>query len=313
MSHLHVTQKFCMDIIMPAFTKDEMLAELGAIFLFEADHIRIGAGEKAAEAFIGFPAGENEGWEYGSMEPAHVDLDRFAIAASFERGYEYAFRPSVLNTIGEHEVQDLSVFMLGTPRASGSGDTHRFMTPEGLCQIVADAVHARWKLEWDMPGHWFTTRELALLADMTEGAVRNALADKSEAGLRAIPGSKNPIKVNYDEALRWLKGRRGFIPTPEHPLDDRFLRERLREAETTKALGELVRRRTWDAFRTLDQAPAAFGWAPERLAEWIEGRQDFHEAEAALLAERLGFDGPSFVGKALEVIRRRDARQGGGA
>lgn len=288
---------------MPTFSKKEMLDELRTIFLFEADHIRLGAGENAAEAFIGFSIGEEH--EYPSMETALVDLSRFAITAAFERGYDYAFRPSVLNTMGEHKVQDLNEFMHGTPRASADGDTHVFMTPAGFCQTVADAVFARWKLEWERVGP-FTTRELALLANMTEGAIRNALADKSDAGLRAIPGSKNPVEVERSEALRWLRGRRGFVPTPERPIDDRFLREHLRDLETAEALGKLVGRRIWDVFGSPDQASAALGWAPEHIVEWMEGRQAFDEAEAMLLADRLGLDAPRFAGKALEVIRRRD-------
>lgn len=289
---------------MPDFAKKQMLDELRTIFLFEADHIRLGAGEDAAEAFIGFPIGDE--YNYPSMDPALVDLSRFAIAASFERGYDFTFRPSVLNTMGEHEGQDLNEFMHGTPRASADGDTHVYMTPAGLCQTVADAVHARWMLEWENIGP-FNTRQLALLANMTEGAIRNALADKSDAGLRAIPGSRNPVQVEHGEALRWLRGRRGFIPTPERPTDDRFLREHLRDLETAEALGKLVGQRIRDVFGSPDRGATALGWAPERIAEWIEGRQAFDEAEAALLADELGLDVPRFTGKAIEVVRRRDA------
>ena len=147
---------------MARFPKSEMLNELRTIFLFEADHILMGSGPEVAAQFIGFDPEFNE---YCHLSPERVDLSRFSIAGSFERGYDYAFRPSLLNTLGEGEVQDLVVFMLGTPRAGGissGGETHAFMTPEGLCQRVADTVLARWKLEWDPVGagsHSFTTRE----------------------------------------------------------------------------------------------------------------------------------------------------------
>ena len=184
-----------------------------------------GQGPVAAERFIGFPPGDAD--EYCHRSPADVDLSQFQIASAFERGFDFAYRPSVMNTLGSHEIQDLTVFMLGTPRSGGvssGGETHPYMTPDGLCQTVADAAHARWKLEWDSLGagrHTFTTRELALLANMTEGAIRNALSDKSENGLRAVPNSKNPVLVEHAEAWRWLKGRRGFIPSPQRPRDDR--------------------------------------------------------------------------------------------
>jgi hypothetical protein len=195
---------------MERFTKDDMFNELRTIFLFEADHIILGASEKIAEQFIGFATEDGEYWH---MDRELVDLARFDITSSFDQGYDYAFRPSLMSLLGESEVQDIVAFMKGTPRIGGvdsAGKIHQFMNPDGYCQTVADTVHARWKLEWSSGGETFTTRDLALLANMTEGAVRNAMADKSDNGLKAIPGSK-PVLVGIDEAKRWLSGRRGYI------------------------------------------------------------------------------------------------------
>lgn len=296
---------------MARFTKQQMLDELRTIFLFEADHILLGAGEAVAKAFIGFGAGE--AGEFCHRPSADVDLSRFQISTSFDRGYEYAFRPSILNSLGEGEVQDLSVFMLGTPKAGGiqsGGETHDFMTQNGLCQIIADTVHARWKLEWETPGvHDFTTRELALLADMTEGAVRNALADKSDSGLVAIPGTKNPVMIEHAEAMRWLKGRRGFISSPERASEDRFLAEQLQNVQSAAALGHLIALRVRQVFGALDNASAKLGLQPTVLEAWSNGSQDFNEAQALQIACALDFETPLFVGKALEVTLRRSMPQ----
>jgi len=295
---------------MVRFTKEQMFNELRTIFLFEADHLLMGAGPEMARRFIGFDTGDEA--EYCNHSPAEVDLSRFAISGKFDGGYEYAFRPSVMNTLGEEGVQDLHTFMLGTPRAGGissGGETHSFMTPEGLCQMVCDTVHARWKLEWDpvwAGSHTFTTRELALLADMTEGAVRNALADKSENGLRAVPGSKNPVIVEHADAMRWLKGRRGFIPTPDRPSADRFLLEHLQNIQSSEALGHLVGMQLWAAFGSPEKAPAALGWNPAEVEGWVKGTQTFDVEQARSLAAALDFDIPLFVGKSLEVTLRRD-------
>jgi hypothetical protein len=293
---------------MARFTKEQMLDELRTIFLFEADHLLLEAGEKIAAAFIGFSPDETG--EYCHRPASDVDLGRFQIAASFDAGYEYAFRPSVLSTLAESEVQDLTVFMLGTPKAGGimsGGETHDFMTSNGLCQTVADTVYARWKLEWDTAGtNDFTARELALLADMTEGAVRNALADKSENGLRAIPGTKNPVMVDHAEALRWLRGRRGFVPSPERPRDDRFLTESLRNIHSAEALGHLISQRLWGAFGSPSETPSALDWSTEEIDNWQKGAQSFNEEKARQLARALDFDEPLFVGKVLEVTLRRD-------
>jgi hypothetical protein len=295
---------------MDRFSKEQMRDELRTIFLFEADHILLGAGEERAADFIGFPVGEEQ--EYCLQPPSKVDLARFkGISGSFDRGYDYAFRPSVLNALGEHEAQDICVFMLGVPRAGGivsGGETHRFMTPDGYCQMAADAVHARWKLEWDAVGAGsseFTPRELALLANMTEGAVRNATADKSESGLKAIPGTKNPIKIEHDEAWRWLNLRRGFIPSPKRPSEDRFLAETMRDIRSSEQFGSLVSARLQGIVGSKKEPQNALGWSAKEMERWCDGSFQFNADNASQLAQLLEFDVPLFVGKALEVSLRR--------
>ena len=297
---------------MPRFTKARMLDELRTIFLFEADHILMGAGEEMAERFIGFGPGE-EG-EYCHQDPALVDLSRFSITPQFEAGYDFAFRPSLMNArFDGSDAQDLITFMSGTPRAGGvssGGERHPFMEPEGLCQSVADAALARLKLEFPTEAMGdFTTRELALLADMSEGAIRNALADKSEAGLRAIKGSKNPVQVETAEAWRWLQGRRGFIPSPERPIDDRFLTRHLQELRTAREMGALIRGRLVQVWPTGRPSEDEVGLTETTLKLWCDGAQTYDEAVALRLAERLGFDAPLFAGKALEVLMRRDREE----
>ena len=292
---------------MQKFTVAEMLDELRAILLFEADHVSLSFGPQAAEQLIGL---KSDGGDYQDKDVKDVDLDRSHIAGAFERAYEFAFRPSVTNNVGTNDIEELNLFMLGTPRGGSGGETHRFMTPDGLCQTVADAATARWKLEWDIAGsgtHTFTTRELALLADMTEGAVRNALADKSESGLRAIPDKRNPIVVTHAEALRWLKGRRGFVSLPDSPRADRFFLEQLRNIHSSHGLGNLILERVVATFSSAPEAAHAIHWSISDLADWLLGNQTFELKRARTLAEALDLDVPLFAGKALEVVLRRDS------
>ena len=289
---------------MVQFTKDEMLDELRTIFLFEADHVLISSGDAKAAAFIGFPVGEAR--EYINESPSKVDLSLFSeITGSFERGYEFAFNRSRLNTFDEHEVQDLLVFMEGTPRIGGissGGELHRFMTPEGRCRIVVDAAFARWKLEWKGDeSETFTTRELALLANMTEGAVRMAISDKSENRLKSIPGSK-PVSVEFDEAKRWLSGRRGFIPWPQRTMDDRFLARAFRDAETPAALGRLIQHVI--AFQSAERLAEETGLSVDEARTWLDGSFAFDVERAGVIAKSLDLDAPMFIGKALEVTLR---------
>jgi hypothetical protein len=297
---LHV----CMGFQMAGFTKEQMLDELRTIFLFEADHVLISSGPGKAEAFIGFPPGDEH--EYVHEAPTKVDLSLFAnITASFERAYEFAFNRSRLNTFGEHEVQDLQAFMEGTPRIGGissAGEQHRFMTPDGFCRTVADAAFARWKLEWaGDDSATFTTRELALLANMSEGAVRMAISDKSEGRLKAISGSK-PVAVEFGEAKRWLSGRRGFIPWPERAADDRFLARAIRDADTPKVLARLVHQVA--GFEPAEKLANKLGWSTADVQSWLDGTFAFDTERAGQIAKALQLDVPMFVGKALEVTLR---------
>ncbi|WP_334399107.1 hypothetical protein [Bradyrhizobium sp. AZCC 2289] len=280
-----------------------MLTELKVIFLFEADHVLISSGDAKAEAFIGFPVGD-EG-EYVHQSPSKVDLSLFSyITGSFERGYDFAFNRSRLNTFQEHEVQDLLAFMEGTPRIGGvssAGEMHRFMTPDGFCRMVADAACARWKLEWIAEGSQrFTTRELALLANMTEGAVRMAISDKS---LQAIPGSK-PVAVGFNEAKPWLLGRRGFIAWPDRVVEDRFLARAIQDAETPEVLGRLIHQVT--DFQAPEKLAEKIGWTADEIKAWFDGNFVFDLERARHLARVLELDVPMFVGKALEVSERAE-------
>ena len=177
------------------------------------------------------------------------------------------------------------------------------MTPDGICQSVADTVHARWKLEWDPVGagsHEFTPRELALLANMTEGAVRNAMSDKSEFGIRPIPAT-NPVKFSHDEALRWLSARRGFVAGPTSVKDDKLLLESLKKADTTAAFGKMLG-------KVYSISTARNNLKDLGFESWCNGTFQFDREVATKLARTLEIDVPTFVGKALEVSIRRHSQ-----
>ena len=288
---------------MTRFTKEAMLDELRVVFLFEADHLLLGAGHRMAETFIGLSLDDVNDDQYCFASPALVDLSRFCVSDVLDRAYDLAFQPSVLTHFEEHEIQDLNTFILGLPRAGGTsagGETHAFMESDGLCRTVADLAMARWRLDYSDWGGEFTTRQLALLANMSEGAVRNAIADKSENGLRTIPNSK-PVAVEAKEAKRWLTGRRGFVPAPERLSNDPVAKQRLGSLQSVQEFGEFIRQCVM-ALRVDTQE------TPE-IGDWIKGTFTFEAAVAQNLAERFELDVPLFVGKALEVSLRRDAAQ----
>lgn len=293
---------------MPRFSKEQIHGELSKILLIQADHIANTAHPDIAEQFIGFPL-QNDEFCYFESDPARVDLSRFHATTLLDACYEYAVSPSVLTGHDDSLVQDLQVFVLGMPQADVGGEIHSFLTESGVCRMVAEISLARFKLD---EGDALSGREVALLANMTEGAVRNALADKSENGLQAISGTKNPVMIENDEALRWLMGRRGFVPTPFSLDEDRFVTERILKSRSTKEIGEIVSRLSWTRFGSPDDAPAKLGWSDETFKAWCEGTQTFDETKAIQLAEAFGTDVPLFVGKMRETTLRRDLVVGKG-
>ena len=59
---------------------------------------------------------------------------------------------------------------------------------------------------------YLTLKEIAVLGQMSERAVRNA-AQPAAADRLQTRKEQSQTVVDSEEALRWLKGRRGFIAT----------------------------------------------------------------------------------------------------
>ena len=294
---------------MTRIDKKRIRDELRKVLLIQADHLAITASEAVARNFIGLPLGEGD-YYYSEMDNPPIDLERFHATYLLETCHDYAFTPSVLTGHDDSLVQDLQIFALGMPPCDAGGVIHDFLTDRGVCKTVAAASLARFKLD---EGDDLTSHEVGLLANVTDGAVRNALSNKSEGGLRAIPGSKNPIMIENAEALRWLLGRRGFMPTPESISDDRFLEERIKHVRSTEEFGQILARLSWPCFGTPEKAPEKLGWQAARFEAWLAGTQEFNETEAQRLAEAFGVDVPLFVGKARETTLRRERASTGAA
>lgn len=286
---------------MTKVDKPRIHAELREILLCEADHLTITASQGIAESFIGFPLGDAS--RFADADRSQIDLSRFAATELLETCFDYAFTPSILTGHDDSLVQDLQVFINGLPQSNAEGFVYDFMTDKGVCRTVAAAALARFHLD---NGFDLSAREVALLANMTDGAIRNALADKGDNSLRAMPGTKNPIMIEHAEALRWLQGRRGFVPTPARLGDDRFLADAIRSTRSAKDLGTLIQRMAWAKFRSPADASKALGWTAEQFQAWIDGKQAFDETDTVSLAEAFGIDVPLFVGKTLEITLRRD-------
>ena len=268
--------------------------ELAASLIVQAKHIVLATDSpEKGEAFLGADPEESRA--------ESVDLSRFPIAAQLEALHTYAFTPTGDDLYDVNALHGMEHFLTSLPRQDWDGSVHGFPGlghPSAMADVL-DAASARAALDGHESDNTndLSVRQLALLADMTEGAIRNALSQGGAAGLTAVPGSK-PVRVSLDEARRWLPGRRGFTATPTGPSDDPVMNERLRTFERMEQLTDFINRH---ATRQL-----GFPNVPEVNSGWLDGTYAFDPSAARNVAEAIGADVPTFVGKAHELALRRD-------
>lgn len=141
--------------------------------------------------------------------------------AAASMAYRYAFE-GVLpgERDADAEFLDLTAFTL---TARSAAELYGEIVPGCLEQTMATAI-LRKRLDDDTLGAQFdvvvlepdevnfTLFEIAVLARMNEKSVRNATQPTSKDRLMTIKVGNRTL-VEPHEALRWLKGRRGFNPT----------------------------------------------------------------------------------------------------
>ncbi|AXI45518.1 hypothetical protein C1J03_05395 [Sulfitobacter sp. SK012] len=295
---------------MSKFSKQDLQTELASVVIVMSRQIELWTdSDDAVSAFLG-SHDIDSALETKSEE---IDLCRYPMATRVLDAYDYAFAPTgdrIPDGTGLHELADM---LSGLPREDFSSDVHAFpnLADDSKIADVCEAAWARAAIDGndESPSSDLSTRQLALLADMTEGAVRNAMNQTGEAGLTAIPKSK-PVRFEIDEARRWLSGRRGFVPTPTGPKDDPILNERLRAFERMEQLTDFIDRHAHRLHGDLSGLLATLGWSAERITPWCDGTFAFNQAEAHALGTALGTDTATFVGKALELALRRDTQKG---
>lgn len=277
-------------------TLSDVRLELAASLIVQARHIvLVTDSPEKGETFLGCDPDD--------ARPDRIDLSRFPVAAQIEALHAYAFAPTGDDLYDVNALHGIAHVLSGLPREDWDGSVHGFPGqghPSAMSDVL-DAACARAAID-GQEGTWtddLSVRQLALLADMTEGAVRNAISQGGAAGLTAVPGTK-PVRISLDEARRWLPGRRGFRPTPTGPSDDPVMNERLRAFARMEQFTDFVARH---ATRRLGSAEAL---GPD-AAGWLDGSYIFDAAAAGRVADAIGADRPTFVGKALELALRRDA------
>jgi hypothetical protein len=283
----------------PLPAKDAVMEELKKLLCVQAGHIALTGSTEAAVAFIGFESDAGSyPYEIGMDEWKKVDLSRFKIQWRMSAAYDYAFQCGEYWHFDTSHAEDIRAFVGGIPPYDITGSGYIFMSQDGLCRRIADTAYARWNLT---DGNDLTVRELSLLANITESATRTAL---SREGISAPEGT-----LSNDQALDWLRGRRGFIPTksPDTSVKDQafFWSEfAFRQFGLATALSRLIT--DW-----LKTTPEKIQQKAEVSKEFIAALMAGHPVLDLDALQRVGrvleIDVPQFVGLAVqEALRARE-------
>lgn len=285
---------------MPSFTKEDLFEELRAVVAAEAARIAVMKGPKAAALFMG---------QQGSLcgfdcDPRDVDLAEFEGESVLSDAFDYAFHPKVTHT--EAAVSDLltDVQLIVT----GAYYEGLIINPMQKAQThhaetVLNTIKARAKLDFeDSP---LFLEELAYLADMQVGSVRNAAKGDGENVLKTYSLGKRTV-VEREEAIRWLSSRRGYVPSPIHRADPVSAGD-IPAAQSAGELGALLTRLRTHQNRSESDLASQLSWSLEKLRTWESGRFEFGVEDGKSLAKALGLDPVVFVPKAVELALRRDA------
>lgn len=286
------------------FSKKALLDELRHLLLIEAARISLMRGAQATEAFIGFPYEADEYEEnYPDSELKRINLDDFEFVDNFDMAYDYAFQCGNWMRFREMAEQRLRSVTHGIPILTVEGNQNPYYAENSKCRLVADMATARYFLAHYESGA--TIRELALLANMSEAAVRNSLSAEN-----IKPEGKPAARVDNETALKWLKGRRGYIPYRNEAAQGENAEQRtLRIFENIPFQNAM-----FHAFSDVDLRYHGEGWAEAIAKEWgmevkfieklIEEKPIIEIDNLCRVAEMLKLDKAKFAAFAVEAALR---------
>lgn len=187
------------------FLVDQALEELRVLIWCTASQVALLGRGDLADAMIEPDA------DFGMSEtPAaylsKIDLSAFEITNTVTAAYDFAFQINDPTRFGADRWGDLGAFVSGGVRHSWSGDMSPTLREDSKLRHLADMVQGRVNL---LMGDALSIRQLALLANMIEPAVRSSLSAEG------IKTEGRPASLPADTALSWLSGRRGFVPTAD--------------------------------------------------------------------------------------------------
>lgn len=161
-------------------------------------------------------------------------------------------------------------------------------------------AQARFNLD---SGNPVTIAEIALLANMNERSVRNALRAEGDARLQ----SENGEEVTHEEALRWLRSRRsGFRETTDAARSSSELPKALRYAEIGPFIASRIRRffpdREENEYVGDLEAARTIGWTQKRLRAVMEDAGNIRPQDCNDLAKLVRVDPVWFTEQVMYAL-----------
>lgn len=182
------------------------------------------------------------------------------------------------------------------------------LNPQKLREVL-ETFMARYGFdhEWDLP-----IRDLALLARMGEAAVRTSL---SKEGITTVTRQKGqPGVVPHEQAVQWLLGRRGFIPSAQFPeekesAEKQELLARLLEgdADFPQVLKSAIGFKRIELDQLAQDSGIPYTWLEGALAG--SGASEIEVAALGRLAQVLNVPALPFATKAIEFLLGKNAEQ----
>jgi hypothetical protein len=280
------------------FTKDEMEDELREILFIQASQIAHAGITQAAIDFIGFEFDFSPVTSPDKAVLAKVDLTRFSARAYLTTAYDYAFQVGESWKFSESDNHDIIAFSGGVTPEASYGDPSPFLAPDSRCRDVIDMAVGRWHLECDNSRD-LTIRQLALLAGMTEAAVRNSLSTEK------IRTRGKPVAVSSQVASQWLKARKGYVPTQHEKNKQAFRVVHTRNLLAAPQLSSGIRVLLSELSMTPETLAAKAKVPVENVAGLLEGRIDINDLKSLQrIGAALDVDVPYFVGQSIEASLR---------
>ena len=327
------------------FKKEEMFVELRALLLIETARIRLLRNPAAAKAFIGFDIKEparhfqqeefleqdgntsspdfpsttshmsdsvrvsNHKAQYDQSDLSQINANGFDAFRVFDMAYDYAFQTGNWMLVEACTVDVIRSLSYGFPQRDVAGNLSPYYDERSRCRHILEMALARARVEYqdEYDGDIGSTiRELSLLANMSEAAVRNSLSAEG------IKTEGKPARVDSQTALVWLAARRGYIPGRHHRETSETTEQRTDRMFNGVALGNAFAHALIEAnFAELDlDTSRGFydpdGSVPEDIANasgveigfvqgLIDGKPELDIAKLCRLAKVLKLDAPKFA------------------